>query len=126
MGWLIHTNDDIVHVPWEWPRSGLPRRHRRPSFSRQETWIYTLLDPRDLRVRYVGRAQNANDRRYGHSYEQAAGPRQWVADLANLGLAPVFALLWLVMRGEDRAEWEWRWIDYFRRRGDQPLNVDPV
>lgn len=56
--------------------------------------IYSLNDPRDGRVRYVGRAARP-DRRFATHLARPHSPalRAWAAELRDLGLRPVLNIL---------------------------------
>lgn len=65
--------------------------------------IYALVDPRDDRVRYVGKTKDPSRRLRAHKYNLSnPGLRRWYADLVRIGLSPVMRVLRLV---EDR-DWQ--------------------
>lgn len=86
--------------------------------------IYALLDPRDLRVRYVGMTRSSLDERLAGHRKQPTNKamRRWFRDLTEAGKEPVARLL-----SAPRDRWEDAergWIAWFRQRGEL-LNVDP-
>ncbi len=82
--------------------------------SSKSTVIYSLVDPRDERVRYVGKTMvSLRERLIGHLYESKRGRNKrhnWIRKLTSLGLEPRIVPLETVPPGGDWAEAERRWI----------------
>lgn len=85
--------------------------------------IYVLLDPRDLRVRYVGvTVQKLNRRLTGHIGDIKLKDRNsykinWLKELRNLNLKPIIRQIEEV----EYSEWENReryWYSYFKGKTD--------
>lgn len=73
--------------------------------------IYGLKDPRDGRVRYVGRSQNPKGRIASHrSRSGAPAVREFLRQLASEGLKPELVILHTVKPGEDADPWEEKFI----------------
>ncbi len=104
-------------VPMTWiqfPSDALARQTER----RGPVMIYALVDPRDGRVRYVGKANNgqARLRRHIEKPHQNIGLRSWFEELRAAGETPDMRPLAMVPRQKwERAE-KW-WIRWFRERG---------
>jgi hypothetical protein len=87
--------------------------------------IYTLSDPRDGTVRYVGQTRNPKRRNYSHrcpSHTGNMGKRAWTVELRAIGLAPVFAII-EECDTADRAAAEKKWIAHYRALGADLLNL---
>lgn len=80
------------------------------------TFIYALRDPRDGRVRYVGKTENIERRISCHLASRDRSPRgRWMADLHKSRLRP----LAVVLQEVDVERWqdaERRWIRRLSRR----------
>lgn len=89
--------------------------------------IYALCDPRDGRVRYVGKANCAAKRLATHIRDSSTRDTpvyRWFRKLAGLGLLPEVKVIWTV----PQAEWpehERNAIAFFTERGVKLLNVAP-
>ena len=89
------------------------------------TKIYALVDPRDRRVRYVGKTRTTLARRLEGHLEKPTnhGMRLWLTELYEVKLRPDIVAIEFV------AEFEWEaaergWISWFRSRASL-LNIDP-
>jgi hypothetical protein len=75
----------------------------------ETTFIYALMDPRDKRVRYVGKADNPRRRLHRHLSSRAKCHRtHWLTQLKDAGLKPILNIL----REVPYAEWTY-WEQYF-------------
>ncbi len=91
----------------------------RPDFPSQ--WhIYTLSDPRDSAVRYVGYTRQGIARFHAHLSESRRGKGSakcnWIRDVELSGAVPIFA----VVESGTGDEWpkaECRWIAHYRELG---------
>lgn len=85
--------------------------------------IYTLSDPRNGAVRYVGvTTRTLTARLRGHLRYRGNDHRTaWVQSLVRLGLAPAIAEIDRVPI-EERGAGEQRWIDHYRSQGADLTN----
>ena len=86
--------------------------------------IYSLIDPRDGRVRYVGKTEKDLSLRFSqHLNSTARRPVvHWIQKLDRVGLVPDIVLLECV----DLSDWqeaERRWIAYWKSFGCRLLNM---
>lgn len=88
--------------------------------------IYALLDPRDLRVRYVGRARECRKRRLKQHLAAAAtegsAAGRWLRELVMLGRLPVCVLLERTVGAPAAVAAEQRWHAEGLRLGWPLLN----
>jgi len=92
------------------------------------TFIYALVDPRDGRVRYVGKSDDPDRRLRNHLLEVANGHnrnpyfRWWINLLGKDGLTPTVRR---IMQCEQAAarDWERHWIWAFRWAGEKLTNL---
>lgn len=56
--------------------------------------VYTLSDPRDLRIRYVGVTKNCKRRYMSHCNDPNRSIEAWVKDLNESGFDPLMTKLW--------------------------------
>lgn len=91
------------------------------------TWhIYSLTDPRDGRIRYVGKANNIKRRLCCHIHESLHSQKRnhrlnWIRSLVEIGQMPHLCIL---ESGEgDWQEAEKRWIKTFRDAGYELVNA---
>jgi hypothetical protein len=82
--------------------------------------IYVLTDPKDGRVRYVGRSMRAHKRLSGHVSESRKHPTKnhrtrWISSLLKVGLQP--NLVFIQTGIGDWAEAERGWVAFFRALG---------
>jgi len=87
------------------------------------TFIYGLVDPRDGRVRYIGKADDPERRLTNHfSCQTPSHKRNWLLLLRRIGLPP--RLIWLCRVPKTQwREMEKFQIAFFRSRGMADLNV---
>ena len=58
------------------------------------TYLYALIDPRTVEIRYIGKTTNPKARYKGHLYDQSKTHRgAWLRVLRRLGLKPVMNIL---------------------------------
>ncbi len=80
-------------------------------------FIYGLIDPRDNRLRYVGRAVNPEHRRRQHiaSARKGSGPpcAAWIREVLDAGMEPGLVILEQTTRDEAPAR-EVAWIATYR------------
>jgi hypothetical protein len=88
------------------------------------TYIYTLRDPRDRAVSYVGKTVYLKARYWDHCHKQVgkAHVNHWLTCLYEKGLVPVMETVEEVSQDGDWVEAERRWIAYFRVSGAQLTN----
>ena len=89
------------------------------------THIYALRDPRDNRVRYIGKTINKNARMSVH---RTAPPGQhrfglWLKELRGVGLCPVMEVVETVPTGHDWCTREMYWIAYWRSQEPDLTNT---
>ncbi len=92
----------------------------------ENTFIYGLYDPRDLQLRYIGKADNPNNRLSGHIKEAKRQRRNshlynWMRVLLGQGLKPILVIL------EQCDQWDWQnaerfWIALAKRIGTKLTN----
>ena len=88
------------------------------------TIIYVLRDPRDNRVRYVGKTINHKNRYRAHrapTGQHCCG--KWLAELRSMGILPVMEIIETVSAGQDWAEREIYWIAYWRAKEPDLTNT---
>jgi predicted GIY-YIG superfamily endonuclease len=87
--------------------------------------IYTLTDPRDLSVRYVGATSDIQQRLSGHLAERYVNPRKvaWIKELIQLGLAPQMEIVEEVADKAIAIVREKYWIDFFSSEEEPLLNA---
>ena len=102
------------------------QRYVHPDFYTSEVCIYVLIDPRDGRVRYVGKTDNPRRRLNVHISTVMRGAisgrfAMWIKDIVLSGRKPEMIALEYVEEGkwQDR---EIDWINYFRIHGASLLN----
>ena len=83
--------------------------------------IYALVDPRSGTIRYVGKANDVQERLGRHLRDRRKYPvYNWIRSLRRQGLLPELVLL------EETTDWcnaECTWIEMFREAGYPLLNV---
>lgn len=87
--------------------------------------IYTLSDPRDGTVRYVGRTTNIYQRFYGHYSKSGGGTlrkQKWIIELRRLGLSPIMEIIEEVNWPNNLKEREKYWIRTYLEQGAPLLN----
>ena len=91
----------------------------------QNTYIYGLRDPRDWRIRYIGRTHWPFAKRMS-SHLHVRNPRHytrrenWIQKLTSLGLRPSMEFLECVLG--DGFDAERKWIAKFRKMGHDLVN----
>jgi hypothetical protein len=88
--------------------------------------IYALVDPRDLRVRYIGQTYNPKRRQYRHccltSSSASKLVKAWVRELRNLDLTPQLVVFQQVDIRAEALRVEAHWIRQFLAEGAALLN----
>ena len=83
----------------------------------ETTNIYALVDPRNDSVRYIGKANNVNKRKYAHIKDTRTNHRScWIKGLKNEGLRPELFIVEVVKK-DDWQFWERYWIAQFKAWG---------
>lgn len=71
-------------------------------------YIYSLSDPRTLKIRYVGQTCNLKTRVYIHMYKPSGNMKEWINDLKANGLKPIVTILEETdYSGANEAEGNW-------------------
>lgn len=89
--------------------------------------VYTLSDPRDKSVRYIGRTVDVEHRYYQHiATTRGDNPEKeaWILELRNLDLKPIMTVIETVNH-EDRPparKRERHWILFYQARGADLFN----
>lgn len=89
-----------------------------------KAYIYTLTDPRNNNVRYIGKTNNPKARQKAHmviTREVDSHKKNWVRQLKSEGLKPVFEVLDEVPIDE-WVKWERYWIQQFKCWGFELVN----
>lgn len=82
-----------------------------------EVYIYTLSDPRDNQIRYVGKSVNPRKRIDNHlNIKRKAHCSCWIQSLKSLGLKPIFSIIETTTKDE-WVERERHWIAYYKQKG---------
>lgn len=82
-------------------------------------YIYALIDPRNLEVRYIGKTNNPKERYYDHISTKAKyliNPdkrRQWIIELKAINLKPIMSVLTPCPEGESEL-YEYRYYKLFK------------
>jgi hypothetical protein len=85
--------------------------------------IYTLSDPRDNQVRYVGKTDNPERRLVMHLRDKDICHRtNWLRELTTNGLEPILTIIETVEEGQSWEEREIYWISYYRSIGCKLTN----
>jgi hypothetical protein len=91
------------------------------------TRIYSLIDPRDRAVRYVGKTvRPLRARLADHKYRAKSGylpVSLWARKVLHIDCGPIIRLLETVPAGSDWASRERYWIDKYRSEGARLLNL---
>lgn len=88
--------------------------------------IYTLSDPRDASIRYVGMSQNAYKRYAMHLMNRSGmdnAKQNWIGELLQAGLGPTLNIVETVETKEKTEKREAYWIQYHLNLGAPLLNV---
>lgn len=90
------------------------------------TYIYTLTDPRNQEIRYVGKTTNLKARKYNH-YQGRAKTHcgNWIRQLLSLGFFPEMKVIDQVdsNNNDDWIELEQYWIQYHKDNGSDLTNL---
>lgn len=85
------------------------------------TYIYVLVEPDTLDIRYVGKTVSPGSRLYGHVYDAKLGKRArrfiWIRSLINRDLLPFLQIIEEVADDEDWRPREKFWIKHLRDLG---------
>jgi len=88
--------------------------------------IYTLIDPKDNQVRYIGKTNNLKQRLYSHINKSKSGFNSpihcWIRKLLDLNLKPSISIQEIC----NQDNWEERekyWIQYYREKYENITNV---
>lgn len=86
------------------------------NFYTMNAYIYTLTDPRDNLVKYVGCTTNVKRRMWSHQSVRYTNPNsKWAIGLVEKGLYPIIDLI-DVVPFEDHVYWERFYIQEFRKK----------
>lgn len=89
----------------------------------KEVFIYTLADPRDEVVRYVGYSANPKTRLRGHLRDTNQCHRvHWIQELVSAGVKPAVEIIEKCLPGEDFKTKEIEWIAAYRAIGFDLVN----
>ena len=87
------------------------------------TYIYTLSDPRDSSVRYIGRTTAPETRFYAHKTNHDGTPKaDWIRELRAEGFLPVMAIIDSSGDKVTAREKEQYWMNRYITDGCQLLN----
>jgi hypothetical protein len=92
----------------------------------QKNLIYTLSDPRDNKVKYIGiTSKKLTVRLSGHCAETKANTKKvnWIKSLKNIELKPIITEIDCVSTYEEALFFEQYWISQFRSWGFALLNL---
>lgn len=95
---------------------------------KKTSYIYTLSDPRDGEVRYVGATVNPAKRYFRSSRPRLYFGRRlgkWFGELNAAGLSPIMTII-ETCPTVSRGYREVYWIAYYVERGAKLLNTDGV
>ena len=88
--------------------------------------IYTLIDPRDNQVRYVGKTNNLKQRLSSHIYRAKSGVNSpihcWIRKLLDLNLKPSISIQEICNK-DNWEEKERYWIEYYRGKYENITNI---
>jgi len=87
------------------------------------TFIYTLTDPRDGLIRYVGKADNLKSRFQSHMKNENTRKCGWIKSLKKQGLKPIIEAIDIVPINEWQF-WEQYWIQVTKSWGFDLYNGD--
>lgn len=88
------------------------------------TFIYALIDPRDQRVRYIGKSDAPKRRLKTHLKLKAKNPwfNRWLSQLISLNLEPRIRIIVEVPKSKWK-QWEKHWITIFHWAGEKITNI---
>lgn len=88
--------------------------------------IYTLSDPHDGSIRYIGKTKNTANRFNAHMSaiqgEGSLSKRNWIKNLKSQGLKPVFSIIEESLTSEQACEREKYWIRHYVKQGTKLYN----
>ena len=90
----------------------------------QTTNIYVLIDPRDEKIRYVGKANNVSQRYQAHlnkARKHQIHKANWIKQLKDLSLKPIIEVIDVVPINKWMF-WETYWIAQFKAWGFNLVN----
>jgi len=90
----------------------------------ETTNIYILIDPRDNKVRYVGKANNVSQRYQAHlnkARKHQIHKASWIKQLKELNLRPILEVVDIVPI-DKWIFWETYWIAQFKAWGFDLIN----
>lgn len=95
----------------------------------KETYIYVLTDPRDGRVRYVGKSNNPKARLRLHIRDSLDKGKdypvhRWIRKLASINIKPCLTIIEVVSYDNWKEE-EIKWIKHFGQLFNDLLNIHP-
>lgn len=85
--------------------------------------IYTLTDPRDQRVYYVGQSIHVRERLLQHALYGKGAVRLWIKEMLNEHVFPVFTIIESFEDVEMAKERERYWIRYYADLNHPLLNL---
>lgn len=117
--------DVAVKQELEKRRRVLGIKRKLPSEYAGKNIIYTLADPRDGCVRYVGKTNNMGERYYGHILDKYNNKKsRWIRSLELQGVYPSIEALEILEPDDDWQEAERFWVENLRFLGCRLLNMD--
>ena len=88
-------------------------------------YIYSLKDPRDNQIKYIGKANNIDTRLYTHTVNcnlvKNTPKIQWIKSLKDKGLKPIIEEIDCVLKSEWQF-WEKHYISLYKSWGFNLLN----
>lgn len=97
------------------------------SFHRSVVFIYALLDPETMEVRYIGKTYNLNKRFREHCNSlRPSHKTSWIQSIKRLGKLPLLEVIECI---DDPHEQHWQsrevfWIEWFIKEGYRLTNLD--
>jgi len=86
-------------------------------------FIYALCDPRDNRVRYIGKTNDLRARYNQHLREKANTHRtHWIEHIKKLGMNPILTVIEQIAPDQNWEERERYWIAHYRNMYDDLTN----
>lgn len=87
------------------------------------SYIYLLLDPRDRKIRYVGKADNPQLRFNRHIKDMATTHKTcWIKQLKKINLLPIMQIIDSVPK-DNWQYWEKYYIAYYKSIGCELVNI---
>lgn len=88
-------------------------------------YIYTLSDPRNSAVRYIGQSNNPQHRYKQHLQQPGIFKKgKWIKELKDLGIKSSLNIIWECEK-ENVDLWERVWIAMYLETGSNLLNSTP-